>query len=122
MPAYPAPKTDAEAEVTMHVTRTDSAWLAFSKRAYSHAWLTERGYPSKLPDHLRPAAERVYPRVVDAVGLSVRAGSPDRAPLAQAIQGAMEIAVHEMYADGVRDPVRVREHMQAARRATLRRA
>lgn len=121
MPQFPAPTTDAEAEVTMHMARTSCPVLTFSKRAYSHAWLVERGYPSQMPDHLKPAAERIYPRVVEAVGILVKPSTPEHRPLVTAIQGAMETVVNEMFADGDRDPVMVKSRMMAARAAVLRR-
>lgn len=115
MPHFPPPKTTEEVEVTLHMARTACELLALQKRAWSHAWLSERGYPSQLPDILKPAAERMYPRVVEAVGVAVKAGSPERAPLAKAVQGAMAQVVEEMYAEGDRDPVLVRQRMFEAR-------
>lgn len=121
MPQFPAPKDDAEVEVTMHMARTTCQALSFSRRAYSHSWLLERGYPSQLPDHLKPAAERAYPRIVEGVGIIVKAGSPEMRPLARAVQRSMEVVVEEMYADGDRDPVLVKARMMDARRKTLQR-
>ena len=119
-PHLPRPKTDTDAEVAMHMARTQTGSLEFRLRAWSHRWLTERSLPSQMPDHLKPQAERMYPRVVAAVGIGVKAGHPDRVPLAEAIQGAMSDAVLEMFADGVQDSARVTARMQEARRRVMR--
>lgn len=121
-PHLPCPKTDSDAEIALHMARTQTNALEFRLRAWSHRWLIERSLPSQMPDHLKPQAERMYPRVVAAVGIGVKAGHPDRAPLAEAIQGAMSNAVLEMFADGIRDSVRVTARMQEARRRILRRS
>lgn len=115
----PQPKTDAEAEIVMHHARTQAVSVAFAKRAYSHRWLTERGLPSGLPDDLRPKAERMYPRVVDAVGISVNARSPLFAPLIAPIHDAMVDAVADAYADNKRDPAFVKARMVAAREGAI---
>src|ERR1044072_6980895 len=70
-PGMPQPHTDAEALATIHRARTEANSIALRLRAYSHRWLEDRGLPSGLPDELRPRAERMYPRVVDGVGISV---------------------------------------------------
>ncbi len=121
-PHLPQPANAAEALVTLHHARTQAGSVALDKRRYSHHWLTERGYPSALPDDLRPKPERVEPRVVDAVGVAVKAGSPERKALAKEIERAMSGAVLEMYADGVTEPGRVKARMMEARARTLRRA
>jgi hypothetical protein len=119
-PNLPQPATDLEALVTLHVARTQAASIRFRLRAYSHRWLTDGGYPSMLPDELRPRAERMYPKIADAVGISVNMRSPDMKPLAVLIRQSMEDAVNECYADGKRDPVFVRARMMEARRNTLK--
>lgn len=119
-PHLPQPKTDHEALITIHVARTAASTIAFKLRAYSHRWLIDNGYPSQLPDELKPKAERIYPSIADAVGVSVRAGSPERKPLAEAVEKAMSDAVAESYADGKRDPLIVKERMREARIKILR--
>lgn len=114
-PHLPQPKTDAEAEITMHHARTQAESVTFAKRAYSYAWLTERGLPNGLPDRLKPSAMRLYPRVVEGVGISVKAGDPGLKPAAKLIERAMSNAVEDAYAEGVTDPVFVRGRMEAAR-------
>jgi hypothetical protein len=107
--------SDGEVLITIHVARTVSSLVPIKLRAYSHRWLLDRGYPSKLPDHLKPRAERLYPVVVDAVGVMVR-GSP----IAGLVQNAMSDAVLECYADNRKEPEFVKARMQEARRTTVK--
>jgi hypothetical protein len=76
----------------------------------------ERGLPSGLPDHLKPKADRIYPRTVEAVGVAVLATSADGVTRARAIEKAMSDAVAECYADGERDPEIIKSRMAEARR------
>lgn len=103
-PHLPQPKNRRETEVTLHMARTVSDSLNFKLRAYSHRWLSERGYPSQLPDRLKPRAERLYPREVHAVGIALDTSSKLLAPAIPLIRTAMENSVMESYADGVTDP------------------
>lgn len=116
-PHLPQPATDAEAEIVMHHARTQARSVPMRRRAWSHRWLLERGYPSGLPDILRVRAERLYPRIVEAVGISVNAHSSLLAPIVAPVRRAMEHAVLEVYADhGPHpDPNVVRARMQEAR-------
>lgn len=109
------PADDEQALIMLHHARTQAESVRFRLRAYSHAWLTERALPSGLPDRLRPRAERIYPRIVEGVGISVRARSPEMAPLADAVHRAMQDAVEDAYAEGRTDPVFVRKRMFDAR-------
>ena len=120
-PHLPQPKTPAQAETMMHHARTQAESVSFAKRAYSHRWLTERGLPSGLPDGMKPKAERLYPRVVDAVGISCSAKNPMLAPAMNLIRSAMEAAVMECYADGDTEPSLVKARMMAARQGEMRR-
>jgi hypothetical protein len=120
MPGMPQPETREHAEIAMHMARTSSTLILFKYRAWSHAWLTERNLPSQLPDALRPRAERAYPGVVQAVGISVNFHSPLLAPAANEIRGAMEHAVLDAFAAGRRDPGFVTIRMQEARAKTER--
>jgi hypothetical protein len=99
-PHLPQPKDDAEALKTIHYARTVSDAISTPLRCYSHCWLTERGLPSGLPDHLRQRAERVYPRIVSSVGLAVRMRNPEEAAAGVEIRKVMEQAVLEADADG----------------------
>ena len=96
-PHMPQPKDDAEALVCLHMARTQAATLAIELRAYSHRWLFDRGWPSGLPDELKPKAERLYPKIASAVGIGVKSIYPE---VASEIRGAMEYAVLEADADG----------------------
>lgn len=108
MPHMPQPPTDGEALIIMHVARTHSEAISFRARAYSHSWLIERGIPSKLPDELRPRAERMYPQPIAAVGIAVQ----NRTPVALAIRGSMEDAVRDA---GVSNPQLTKRAMMSAR-------
>lgn len=119
-PHLPVPARDSDVIVAIHIARTQSNSVAFTLRAYSHRWLVERGYPSMLPDGLKPRAERVYPQIVEAVGIAVKASSLLVKPVAAAVQKAMGDAVEDAFADGRKDPVFVRARMQEARETTMR--
>jgi hypothetical protein len=120
MPHLPQLQTDEQALTAAHLARTAASSVRFKARAYSHAWLLERGLPSQLPDKLRPRAERLFPRVVDAVGIAVRAMNPDHKPLARMIERAMSDAVADCYANGDRDPNIIKARMREARAAAMR--
>lgn len=100
-PHLPPPADLAAAEAAMHHARTQATSVSFRARAYSHAWLSERGLPSGLPDALKPRAERLYPPIAHAVGISVNTSAAFLKPAAEIVQGAMEDAVKELHADGV---------------------
>lgn len=119
-PNMPQPANDDEALVSLHMARTQSDFLRFKLRAHSHHWLAERGFPSQLPDALRPKAERMYPVIVHAVGVAVKTASSSHRALGQAIQRAMSDAALECYADRKTDPEFVRARMLEAR-AKIRR-
>lgn len=99
-PNMPAPKSREQAEIVMHHARTAAETITLRARAYSHRWLVERGLPSGLPDRLKPSAERLYPRRVAGVGISVNARSPILQPAMVLVRQAMEGAVLEAEADG----------------------
>ena len=111
-PHLPQPLTDLEALMCLHMARTRADTIDDRKRFYSHRWLLDHGLPSGLPDHLRPSAERMYPRKVDAVGVAV---SSSFSEVAAAVSTAMSNAVFDCYANGDRDPLIVRPQMMAAR-------
>lgn len=119
-PAMPQPETREQAEIMMHMARTASDSVKFRLRAYSHRWLTERHQRSQLPDHYKPQAERIYPVVVEAVGVSVNFRSPYMAPAAADVRGVMERAVEDAYAEGRRDPEFVRARMFEAKDREMR--
>jgi hypothetical protein len=120
-PGMPQPDTREQAEIVMHRARTETQSLALAPRAWSHRWLTERDLPSGLPDALRPSAERMYPRVALAVGISVNMRSAWMRPAVAEVRGAMEHAVLEADADGwLSDSVRVKARMLEAKGRTMR--
>jgi hypothetical protein len=114
-PRLPQPKDDAEALICLHHARTQAKSVRFRLRAYSHRWLVERGYPSGLPDRLKPRAEQMAPKIVEAVAIVSLAGSSLTAPIAGLVRDAMSDAVAECYADGRTDPETVRSRILEAR-------
>jgi hypothetical protein len=117
-PQLHQPADDHETLATIHRARTEAAWMHLRARAYSHRWLLDNGYPSALPDELRPKAERIYPRIVEAVGISVN-GTALLRPVTTAVHRAMSDAVMDAYADGRTDPAFIRGRMAEARIRTL---
>lgn len=120
-PNMPQPQSMDEAEKVLHLARTISDTVSFRQRAYSHSWLTERALPSQLPGNLRPRAERMYPTVVEAVGVSVNFTSPHLQPAAVEVRGVMNDIVLDSFANGDRDPELVRTRMLEAKDDTMRR-
>jgi hypothetical protein len=119
-PHLPQPHTYADAEKSMHMSRTQLPTLSDSQRLYSHQWLTERGLPSQLPDELRPKAERVHPVIAEGVMVAVLAQTEEMRPFAQVLERAMSDAVADAYANGDTAPAIVKDRMQAARSRTYR--
>jgi hypothetical protein len=119
-PHLPQPKNDTESYVIMHHACTQAANVSLRSRAYSHRWLLDHGYPSGLPDELKPKAERMYPKVVDAVGIACGTSSEILRPVAEHVRHAMEDVVLEHYADGVKDPKIIKPRMLDARTQTIR--
>jgi hypothetical protein len=109
---------DAGMRAAIHMARTKSEMVRFKLRAYSHAWLIDHGYPSLLPDELRPKAQRIYPVTAHAVGIAVQSKYDEvRATVTQAMQGA----VLEAEADGrLADSPFVKDRMQDARMRALK--
>jgi hypothetical protein len=120
-PHLPQPESDYEALVSIHRARTEASSIPLRMRSYSHAWLVERGYPSGLPDELKPKAERLYPVVAEGVGIAVIAKSELMKPIALLVRAAMSDAVMEAYADKRTSPDFVKARMAEAKRETIRR-
>ena len=112
--------TPEQAEISMHAARTQAESVSVAKRCYSHRWLEERRLPSQLPDHLKPEADRLYPRIADSVGISVNFGSEWMRPAAELVQGAMEYSVLDSFADGTKDPVIVKGRMMEAKQKEMK--
>lgn len=120
-PNMPQPKNAEEAELVMHRARTEAESVAFRHRAYSHAWLCERGLPSGLPDRLKPSAEKLYPVTKTGVLISVNFRSKWMRPAIAEVRGAMEGAVLEAEADGLlENAAHVSARMKAAREKTMK--
>ncbi len=120
-PHLPQPESRDQAEIVMHMSRTSSDNIELKKRAYSHAWLIERSLPSQLPDQLKPAAERMYPRVASAVGISLNTENEFLKPLIGEVRTSMEHAVLDAEAAGkLEDAGFVRARMSEARERTFR--
>lgn len=120
-PGMPQPKSDYEAMVQIHMARTQMPVLTTRQRYYSHRWLLDHNMLSFLPDHEKPAAERMYPQVKSSVGISIKAKSELTAPIVPHIQSAMEGAVLEAYADGRKDDIpHIKSRMAEARSTVVR--
>lgn len=83
-PHLPQPETDLETLQTMHTARVAMKTLPEDKRAYSEAWLNERGLLARVetgvgimviaPDHRREQAEYVRTAMSGSVMDSLKAG------------------------------------------------
>lgn len=113
-PHLPVPIKDNDVLAAIHIARTQMISIEFKLRAYSHRWLVDNGYPSMLPDELKPKAERIYPRIAEAVGIAVAASSPLLKPVAKSIERAMSDAVEEAFASGRKEPEFVKARMKEA--------
>lgn len=113
------PSTDHETLATIHCARTQSIWLDIRDRAYSHHWLLDHGLPSALPDNLKDKAERMYPKVVEGVGIAVRVSSEFLQVVAPVLLTAMSNAVMDAYAEGHTDPPFVKDRIQEARKKVI---
>jgi hypothetical protein len=90
---------DSEVLAAMHLARTSAATVPSNLRCYSHAWLIDHSFPSNLPDNLKAKADRLYPRVVEGVGISVNFSADAFKPAAPIIARVMSDAAHDIYAD-----------------------
>lgn len=111
-PNMPSPETDEAALICIHMTRTATERLPFRFRAYSHSWLTERAMRSLLPDELKPRAERMYQRIVSAVGICVAGLGNKKTDYHHYVSTKLCELVADMYADGIEDPVIVSARMK----------
>lgn len=120
-PHLPPITSDEEMLKTLHLARTQSKVLNTKLRFYSHRWLCERNLPSLLPDELKPSAEKMYPRNIQSVGISVNARSDLTRPIIKEVRVAMENAVNEVYADGrASDIDLIKQRMIEARHSVTR--
>lgn len=116
-PHLPQPRTREDTLTALHVARTASESVPINLRAYSHAWLLERGLPSRLPDHLKPSAQRLYPITVGAVGVAVASKYIE---VQTGVSNAMNGAVLDCYANGDENPKIVKPRMMEAKDKELR--
>jgi len=107
--------------IALHHARTQAKSISLRARAYSHRWLVERGFPSGLPDEIKPKAERMFPEVREGVGIAVFGKSAIEKSVAPLIRDAMSDAVAECYADRKTDPAFVKGRMREARGMAIRR-
>lgn len=119
-PGMPQPKDEHQARVMMHHACTQVPNISMRSRAYSHRWLLDHGYPSGLPDDLRPKAEQMFPKVVEAIGIACGSTSEALKPLVPIIRDAMEAVVLEHYANGIKDPKIIKPRMLEARRLAVK--
>ncbi len=119
-PKMPQPESDGEAETVMHQARTGANSVSLEKRLYSHAWLDERGFPSQLPDEMKPPPQRRRPVIFPAVGVSVNSMAVHRREDAKALEKVMADAAGEMIACGIVDTARISRRMWEAREAFLK--
>jgi hypothetical protein len=113
--------SEMQTRVALHHARTLANSLPLSARAYSHAWLCERGLPSGLPDGLKPKAERLHPREAKAVGIAVNTLT-GKTELARMLEKTMSDSVLDSVADGIEDPDLIKFRMIEAYRNAIRRA
>lgn len=113
--------SDEQVLIVLHHARTQAESFGLRDRAFSHRWLLERGLPSGLPDKLRPAAERLCPKRVGAVGIAFKnvTGRISAEQLREA-ERAMADGAAELYAAGVDAPERVRPRLIELRDRVLR--
>lgn len=111
-PNIRVPEDDADVLIQIHMARTATERIPFRFRAYSHKWLTERTIPSFLPDEMKPRAERMYPRIVSAVGVCVATIGNKKNDYHHAVSTALCDVVENFYADGVEDPVLIKAAMK----------
>jgi hypothetical protein len=118
-PHLPQPTSAGQMTIVLHHARTQANSVPLKLRAWSHRWLLDHDLPSGLPDALKPKAERLYPKIIEAVGISVNVSSPEMKPVAEEVQRAMSDAVLESFADGITDPVLVSAAMKRGREKAI---
>src|SRR5262245_17908698 len=111
-PDQPCPETPEQALICIHMARTAAERMVFRFRAYSHAWLRERGIKSLLPDKLLPRADRMYPKIVSAVGICVASPSNHKTAYHHHVSTALCDIVEHFYADGIQDTARIHAAMK----------
>lgn len=119
-PGLAAPTSTHQTLMMLHFARTKAESIPLKLRAYSHRWLVDEGYESGLPDNLKPSAERLYPKIADAVGLSVNGKGDLMKAIVPLVRGSMEDAIQEAYADNRTEPTFVKQRMFEAKNYTIK--
>lgn len=116
-PHLPPCDSDADMLITLHVMRTEDShltqWFPEKLRFYSHRWLLDKGLPSKLPDRLKPRADRLCPKKVRVLGYAPAGAAGEEA--CATIGAAMFEKFQELEADGTTDKTRAEPEIQRAR-------
>lgn len=110
-PDMPQPASRAQAEVIMHITRTQMTSIPMPLRLVSHDWLITRGLPSRLPYKDAPKREVVSV----AVMVGARSDSEADQERAKALMEAQTQAVKDAQARGVTDTDEMRAIIREAR-------
>lgn len=119
-PHLPQPQSDEQTLAIAHHARTQASSIRQQLRCYSHCWLRERNLPSGLPVLMRRKAERMFPRVADAVGIAIGGTSETAMAIKPHVMGAMVGAVQDCYASGDREPAIVKPRMLEAKRSIIK--
>jgi len=94
------PENEYQATMMLHYARARMPSMPEQLRFYSHSWLINNGFPSELPDELKPKAQRMYPILAGAVGVSSGSLGGRKSAFNYAIDKVMSDAVLETHADG----------------------
>lgn len=105
-----AGQTPAEALTALHMARVEAKSIPAKLKAYSKAWLAERGYQKFDGGWVNGLPKPVV--TAEAIGIAVKSNDPR---VAQRIQTAMSDAVQNAIAKGITEPPMQREIMQKAR-------
>lgn len=123
-PHLPSPGDNKLVLATMHRARTQRRDMPLRARAYSHTWLLAHGYPSGLPDMLKPKAERIYPRKVGATGFAPSFSSPILKPIKTHVEHDVGVVILDAYATDKVDRIdhrKLRSEMLAETARSIRR-
>lgn len=121
-PHLKQPANDHETLLMLHHARTQSNVIRLRERVYSDRWLFDHGYPTALPDNLRKLGDRLYPRIVEGVGISVAVSSEFMRPVGDALVHAQAVVVADAYNSGpVVDAAKLKVAMEEARLAEKKR-
>jgi hypothetical protein len=120
-PHLPAPKSDRDVLAAIHHARTQAEAMPFKARAWSHHWLVDNNLPSGLPDHLKPRAEQVCPRVAEVTGFSANFRSRILRPIKPEVEAAVTEVILDEYSGRVVRHDRLKGRMLEAKEKAIRR-